>query len=338
MAVEDQLPGSVATEPPDIRLRGLVYHAGALGDFVLSLPAIYRVVQAFPGLSWHLWSDADRRALVPGFQPAPPALLREGHTLWGESPSPEASSVLQGFQAVLAFGGKRPPAWAVPPGPQLVRVASFPPFGDRRVPRYQASQLDEQGVPGFTGPWLPRWRAEVLAQRSLEDIVLHPGSGDAGKNAPVALWAGALAELRRVVGSRQRLVLGPVEAERGGWRELAADVDDVAVCRSIPDLLQVLAKATLFLGNDSGASHLAGVLGVPSLVLFGPSNSHVWRPLGPCVRVLDVKERGVAAASGKRASWRRAEAWSSIDPGEVVRQALNLVSLPLPANGRATRI
>jgi predicted lipopolysaccharide heptosyltransferase III len=47
---------------------------------------------------------------------------------------------------------------------------------------------------------------------------------------------------------------------------------------SISELTWVLDQASLFLGNDSGPTHLAAALGVPVLVLFGSSDSSLWRP------------------------------------------------------------
>jgi heptosyltransferase-3 len=52
------------------------------------------------------------------------------------------------------------------------------------------------------------------------------------------------------------------------------------------DLLDVVSGAQLFLGNDSGPGHLAGIIGIPSVILFGPSDPAVWKPLGPRVTVL----------------------------------------------------
>ena len=49
---------------------------------------------------------------------------------------------------------------------------------------------------------------------------------------------------------------------------------------TISELTGVLDQASLFVGNDSGPTHMAAALGVPVLVLFGSSDSHLWRPLG----------------------------------------------------------
>ncbi len=263
-----------------------MYHAGALGDFVLSLPAVFRVAQAYPGLAWNFWGARERLALLPGFGPAPPELLRSGHTLWGGSPAPDALAALGRYRAVLAFGGRELPRWVVPPGPRVLRVASFPPPNGAWVPAHQAAQLEAQGVPPPRSPWLPGWKERVLACREPSEIVLHPGSGDPGKNLPQHIWADALALLSARTGLPVTLILGPAEQERGGWEVLASRADVVRACTGVPELLAALSRARLFLGNDSGASHLAGALGIPTVVAFGPSDPRLWHPLGPRVAVV----------------------------------------------------
>ncbi|HJQ83697.1 MAG TPA: glycosyltransferase family 9 protein, partial [Candidatus Binatia bacterium] len=46
------------------------------------------------------------------------------------------------------------------------------------------------------------------------------------------------------------------------------------------DVAAVLSRAALYLGNDSGISHLAGAVGAAGVVLFGPTDPRRWRPLG----------------------------------------------------------
>jgi hypothetical protein len=319
--------------------RGLVYHAGGLGDFALSLAAVFRVLQAYPGHTWSLWGDPDRRTLLPGFHPAPPELAHHGHTLWGTNPSPKALAALRGFRVIMAFGGEMPPAWAVPPGPRLIQVASFPPVGGPWVPVHQARQLNAQGVPPLQGPWLRGWRQTVLPPHRPNEIVLHPGSGDVKKNAPTALWLDALAALRRETGLPVRVVLGPVERERGGWQELAPHVDEISLCGPLEELVQTLARARLFLGNDSGASHLAGILGVPSVVLFGPSDPRLWRPLGACVRVLHTVWPCAPCTIGKPiTACAGGTCWAGISPREVVRQGLALCFAPAACSPPADEV
>lgn len=264
----------------------LLYHAGGLGDFVLSLPAIFRVIQLLGGERWHLWGPPDRLALLPGFAPAPPEFLRLGHTLWGETPAPEAVDALRRCRAVLAFGGRRSLPWIGLAGAASLPLASFPLAEGPRVPVFHAVQLDRLGVPRARTPWLAAWRREVLPKRDPAEIVLHPGSGDSKKNLPASTWGETLKALRAAVGLPARLVLGPSELERGGWGELPEASDAVSVCATVGEFLEVLGRAALFLGNDSGASHVAAALGIPTVAAFGPSSPALWKPLGPRVRVV----------------------------------------------------
>ena len=50
--------------------------------------------------------------------------------------------------------------------------------------------------------------------------------------------------------------------------------------------MPLLARCDLYVGNDAGPSHLAGLAGAPTLALFGPTDPERWRPLGPRVTVL----------------------------------------------------
>jgi heptosyltransferase-2 len=52
----------------------------------------------------------------------------------------------------------------------------------------------------------------------------------------------------------------------------------------------VLAHAGLYVGNDSGVSHLAAAWGAPVLVLFGPTDPAQWAPVGPRVKVLRAND------------------------------------------------
>jgi heptosyltransferase III len=82
--------------------------------------------------------------------------------------------------------------------------------------------------------------------------------------------------------------------------------------RSLPlrTLAATLARASVYVGNDSGVTHLAAAAGTPAVAIFGPTDPAQWSPLGRAVRVLradstrlqDVPVAEVlAAADGLRA-------------------------------------
>jgi hypothetical protein len=114
-------------------------------------------------------------------------------------------------------------------------------------------------------------------------LVIHPGSGGVLKMWPVerffetaCLWP----DPKRVV-----FLLGPAEIERGLHDRIPAQFTK-ELPETIKDAFYVLAGASLYLGNDSGVSHLAALAGTPSVVLFGPSDPVVFKPLGSRMHIL----------------------------------------------------
>jgi ADP-heptose:LPS heptosyltransferase len=89
-----------------------------------------------------------------------------------------------------------------------------------------------------------------------ETVVIHPFSASARKNWPYECFQ-AVAE---------RLPL-PVE-----WAQDRFE--------SLLDLAEWMAGARLYIGNDSGITHLAAAVGVPVVAIFGPSDPDIWAPRG----------------------------------------------------------
>jgi heptosyltransferase-2 len=119
-------------------------------------------------------------------------------------------------------------------------------------------------------------------------LALHPGSGGAGKNWPETDWAALAGRLSAETDFHLLLIGG--EAEMGRPERIAAGLpaERVEVADSLPlvELAGRLRSCAAFAGHDSGISHLAGALGVPCLLLWGDTNSDVWRPPQERVRLL----------------------------------------------------
>jgi heptosyltransferase-3 len=83
------------------------------------------------------------------------------------------------------------------------------------------------------------------------------------------------------------MLIGPAEQARAsGPRLLDRPACRVLVERPLTEVAALLARCDLYVGNDSGPSHLAALTGAPTLALFGPTDPRRWRPLGPRVTVL----------------------------------------------------
>jgi len=172
--------------------------------------------------------------------------------------------------------------------------------------------LDPPPLPvAWTAPE-DRARAAVLVPPGPPLLVLGPTANWTGKVWPPerfvdlarALLAGPMAGARIVVlagpGAQERALAAPVLAALPGAIDLAGAV-------SLPEAAAVLARAALFVGNDSGLMHLAAAAGAPTLGLFGPTPADEYAPAGrrtatavargPHMADLDVAT-ALAAATG----------------------------------------
>jgi len=55
---------------------------------------------------------------------------------------------------------------------------------------------------------------------------------------------------------------------------------------SLGELLALQQMSSLFIGNDSGPTHLASAAKIPAVCFFGPTNDKIWGPLGATTQVL----------------------------------------------------
>src|SRR5882724_11280302 len=117
-------------------------------------------------------------------------------------------------------------------------------------------------------------------------LAVHPGAGGRAKRWDIAGFV-QVAHWWRSRGGSVVAIAGPAEA--GEPPALGApEVRDWPLV----DLAAVLARAALYLGNDSGVSHLAGAVGAAGVVLFGPTDARRWRPLARRLVALGARGGG----------------------------------------------
>jgi heptosyltransferase-2 len=146
------------------------------------------------------------------------------------------------------------------------------------VPRVFPSAEDRAFAEEFLKP--------VTRHHSPFTIAVHPGSGGEHKVWPADRWAAVIGWLREEMKRDVLLVLG--EADDAARRALEPLKLPVAENLSLPRLAAVLERCAVFAGHDSGVTHLAAAVGVPALALFGPTSPAIWAPRGPDVRVLQA--------------------------------------------------
>ena len=178
-------------------------------------------------------------------------------------------------------------------GPRLI-VHDPAPAAGVHASQWLAQPLAAMGLgaPGELEPIRPT-PAEADAARTIlaslpeRFLAIHPGSGSARKNWPPDRFA-ALAEAL-APGRPWLLVEGPADAN--AVAPLAVRPGVVLARGLDPRTLgAVLSRAGLYVGHDSGVSHLAAAWGAPTLALFGPTDPAVWAPVGTRVRVVRAPE------------------------------------------------
>jgi hypothetical protein len=122
-------------------------------------------------------------------------------------------------------------------------------------------------------------------------ILLHPGSGGREKNHPPEFWMEVVSRMRReppFLGRGCTVLLGPAEADLRSFfeRNLGNQDAKMVFAPGREELVSLLTAAGLYVGHDSGITHLAAMLGTPTLALFRNSSAELWRPLGPKVSLL----------------------------------------------------
>jgi len=122
-------------------------------------------------------------------------------------------------------------------------------------------------------------------------IAIHPGCSEENRRWPATSFAATINQLLHLQ-YPVLLLAGPSEAEvlKEVRKRLSPPphAELLSILQNAPllEVAQQLQLCRSFLGNDSGISHLAGLLGIPTLVLFGPSNPLTKHPSGPFVETL----------------------------------------------------
>jgi ADP-heptose:LPS heptosyltransferase len=127
------------------------------------------------------------------------------------------------------------------------------------------------------------WAAHELHRRPV--LVIASGSGAREKNWPEEFFLAVVEWWRQAVSGAVVLLTGPVEEERGGTDRLRGGcivASDLTLSRAAA----LLARCDVYLGNDSGITHLAAAAGIRTVALFGPSNVRQWAPRGRRVTII----------------------------------------------------
>lgn len=295
-------------------MRILIIHAGALGDCLLTLPALGALARRFPEAEIELAGFPSPHGLLERRSPVNRVVSIEALGLYraftGELPE-DLAAYLRSFDLIISWFGHQDEAYCRAlaslghgeSAPRLLIASSRPPAEssehavdfllstlaplgltiDERTPRLALLEEDHEAAERILHTF-----GIGTADDSLRVIAIHPGSGSQRKCWPVARFAHLIHALDRP----DRLFLlieGPADRdsveqllELCVHRDRAYTQLRLARLRNapLPHLAAVLARCHLFIGNDSGVTHLAASVGAPVVALFIATDPARWGPRG----------------------------------------------------------
>ncbi len=289
--------------------RILVIRGGAIGDFLLTLPAMSLLRDGFPDSHIEILGYRRTTCLVDGRHYANATRTIDYGPLAGFfNPRSELDAGLceyfSGFDQVVSYiydpdrlfetslrlAGVKNLISADP----RVDGSTHAAFSLARPLESLALWLDDASAHVFPND-ADRFAAD-LALAGLEPpiVTLHPGSGSERKNWPLECW---LDLARRLADRPVRIVVISGEADGNAAESL---LDRTPTARALADkplttLAAVFERSALHLGHDTGISHLAAAAGARCLLLFGPTDPAVWAPTNPGVSVLAAPDGNLAS-------------------------------------------
>ncbi len=286
--------------------RILIIRGGAIGDFVLTLPAIRLIREAFPESHLEIlgyrhileiaahryYADATRcieyGPLAGFFHPSAeldPELVQyfsSFHQVVSYLFDPDAifsgNLARAGVKNLIVGPGKLDDsshATAQLADP-LVRLGLF---------------LEDSGACVFPSSADVVAAEMLLPKDSNACIALHPGSGSTIKNWPLSKWSLLISEIQKRYPEKPIVLVGG-EADQSQLQELQSKFrDNIRVLNSIslPQLAAFFSGCSGFVGHDSGISHLAAASGIQCALMFGPTDPNVWAPRNPAVHIVSAK-------------------------------------------------
>ncbi|MDG1891599.1 MAG: glycosyltransferase family 9 protein [Verrucomicrobiota bacterium] len=281
----------------------LVIRGGAIGDFILTIPVLQALKAYFPKTHLEVlgyprvanlaveagWAQATKSIEAPGLVrffaakgPVPPEWLHyfsQFDIIISYLYDPDGI-----FQHNLSYAGKH----HFIKGPHRPDASLKLHAIDVFLKPLEKLAVYETGLlPDLS----PLAGARAPSEENQVCVAVHPGSGSPNKNWPLERWT-ALLELISQVDHIEIRIFGG-EAERHQCKSLMSQLHatkvNLVMHRPLHEVARSIAHCDAFIGHDSGISHMATALGIPSVILWGPSNLHIWGPVGKHVTIIEAE-------------------------------------------------
>src|SRR5215470_1911275 len=284
--------------------RILVIRGGAIGDFILTLPALKALRDARPQAEIeilgykHIAALAEKRFYAQAVRSIEYGRLARFFARDSELPA-ELVDYFASFDLIISYlydpdqifetNLRRSGVEDLICGPaRIVENAGHAAWQLARPIEALGIKVVDLAERIFPSVEDREFAREFLSSMPQPIMAIHPGSGSQAKNWPIENWIG-LFSLDDSVADLERIVVISGEADEAQTGQLQRQWKNrgVRFARnlSLPHLAAVLERAT-FIGHDSGISHLAAAAGANCILLFGPTDPNVWAPKNDNVQIL----------------------------------------------------
>lgn len=307
---------------------------GALGDFVCFLPALHALIEQY---SVDLLARSEFAAIAPAGVRVESLERFEVRQLFSDDGArePEVRQFFASYDAVYSWFAHQQPAFvaALQNASQgRAQVFPFRPVSrnlhqaDYYLACLKRAPLRQSKPSVALDSDAQIWSAAFCHSNGIGDeplLLVAPGSGAREKNWLAAHYLQIIHWWRDQCSGKVIVVVGPVELERGGFESFSASAV-LARGLDLAQLAALLARSDLYLGNDSGVSHLAAAVGARTVALFGPSDERQWAPRGPRVAIL---RRQTACSPCNDSAMKLCPGrpcLAELTPGDVIQQLRKL--------------
>jgi len=284
--------------------RILVIRGGAIGDFILTLPALKALRDAHPHAHIEILGYkniavlAENRFYAQAVRSIEYGPLASFFAKNSELPA-ELANYFASFDLIISYlydpdgifemNLRRCGVENLIHGPAKIDH-------NEHAAEQLARPIREIGAPinDFAAKLYPSIEDRHVARKFLRScarpiVALHPGSGSERKNWPLQNWIDIRNDLLASETFRGSIVVVSGEADENQITRLESIWANrrVRFAKSLPlPHLAAVLEQTIFVGHDSGISHLAAAAGANCILLFGPTDPEVWAPRNQNVQVI----------------------------------------------------
>jgi ADP-heptose:LPS heptosyltransferase len=281
----------------------LIVHLGAIGDFILSLPAL-EAIHRFCSRAHFTFLGHPSILSIIHSRPYFDGVLNCADNRWAPLYNSKGKLATGAFHSLppvdCIFAFCRSSSQPLVENLAAIykkpahRIEPFPAPGlGLHVSEYQCRQLEELGISALPCPApviAPSQDDFLEARRFFQKnvskgeqlILLHPGSGGRKKLWSVAGWLDVIIRISGHNNIKISLIEGPADSHIVQQLSSELGLTSLLLVNNwrLGKLAALMKHSSLYLGNDSGITHLAAACNTPTIALFGPTDPRIWGPRG----------------------------------------------------------